>query len=159
MAIIQLTTLIDAPRERVFDLARSIDAHQKSTEQTHERAVSGVTSGLIGMNNEVTWEARYFGIKQRLTVQITAFDRPNYFQDVMVRGAFKRMVHGHKFVETPPGTQMIDRFEFESPLGILGRIVDRLFLSAYMRRLLVQRNWQLKKLAESGAWKEYLQHG
>jgi len=35
----------------------------------------------------------------------------------------------------------------------------RNFLSVYMRRLLVQRNWQLKKLAESGAWKEYLQHG
>jgi ligand-binding SRPBCC domain-containing protein len=159
MAIIHLTTLISAPRERVFDLARSIDAHQKSTEQTHERAVAGVTSGLIGMNDEVTWEARHLGIKQRLTVRITAFERPSHFQDGMVRGAFKRMIHDHTFVEIPAGTQMVDRFEFESPLGILGRLVDRLFMRSYMRRFLVERNRQLKELAESENWRKYLVRG
>jgi len=89
MAIIQLSTSIGAPRQRVFDLARSIDAHQKSTERTQERAIAGVTTGLIGLNDEVTWEARHLGIKQRLTVRVTAFDRPSHFRDVMVRGPFK----------------------------------------------------------------------
>jgi ligand-binding SRPBCC domain-containing protein len=156
MAIIQLSTLIGAPQERVFDLARSIDAHQKSTESTRERAIAGVTTGLMGLNDEVTWEAFHFGIKQRLTVQITAFNRPDYFQDVMLRGAFKRMVHDHSFVEVTCGTTMIDRFEFESPVGILGRLVDRVFLGAYMRRFLVQRNQTLKELAESEHWRKYL---
>jgi ligand-binding SRPBCC domain-containing protein len=158
MAVIQLTTLIGAPRERVFDLARSIDAHQKSTERTRERAIAGVTTGLIGMNDEVTWEARHLGIRQRLTVRVTAFDRPSHFQDVIVRGAFKRMVHDHTFVELPPGTQMIDRFEFESPFGILGWLVDGLFLGRYMRQFLAQRNRQLKVLAESEDWRKYLEH-
>ncbi len=63
MAILKLSTLIAAPRERVFDLARSIDAHQKSTGRTRERAIAGVTTGLIGLNEEVTWEAFHFGIK------------------------------------------------------------------------------------------------
>jgi ligand-binding SRPBCC domain-containing protein len=157
MAVIHLSTSIGAPRERVFDLARSIDAHRKSTEKTQERAVAGVTTGLIGMNDEVTWEARHFGIKQRLTVRITAFDRPSHFQDAMVNGAFKRMVHDHSFVEASSGTQMIDRFEFESPFGILGRLVDHLFLRGYLREFLVQRNWQLKGLGESEDWRKYLE--
>jgi hypothetical protein len=55
MPVIELSTVIRAPRERVFDLARSIDAHQDSTGGTGERAVAGVTKGLIGMNEEVTW--------------------------------------------------------------------------------------------------------
>ena len=156
MRTIVLFTLINAPRERVFDLARSIDAHQKSTEKTHERAVAGVTTGLIGVNGEVTWEARHLGIRQRLTVRITAFDRPSHFQDVMVRGAFKRMTHDHTFVETGRGTQMLDRFEFESPFGILGRMVDRFFLFGYMRRFLIRRNCQLKRLAEAEEWRNYL---
>jgi ligand-binding SRPBCC domain-containing protein len=101
------------------------------------------------MSDEVTWEARHLGIRQRLTVRVTAFDRPSHFQDVIVRGAFKRMVHDHTFVELPSGTQMFDRFEFESPFGILGRLVDRLFLGRYMRQFLAQRNRQLKVLAES----------
>jgi len=150
--------MIRAPRERVFDLARSIDAHQDSTGGTEERAVAGVTQGLIGMDGEVTWEARHFGVRQRLTVRVTAFDRPMHFQDVMIRGAFKSMAHDHTFTEHPDGTLMSDRFEFRSPLGILGKAVDWLFLTAYMRGFLVRRNAVLKHLAETGDWSRYLEN-
>lgn len=67
-----------------------------------------MTRGLIGLGEEVTWEAHHFGIKQRLTVRITRFERPARFQDVMVSGAFKSMKHDHDFVSQPPGTLMVD---------------------------------------------------
>jgi ligand-binding SRPBCC domain-containing protein len=153
-----LATVIRAPRARVFDLARSIDAHQDSTGSTEARAVAGVTKGLVGMDDEVTWEARHFRVRQRLTVRITAFDRPNRFQDVMISGAFKGMVHDHEFAKHPTGTLMRDRFEFESPLGILGRAADWLCLTSYMRRFLVRRNEVLKQLAESSEWSRCLEH-
>ena len=111
---------------------------------------------MIGMGEEVTWEARHFGVKQRLTVRITGFERPLRFQDVMVSGAFKSMKHDHEFMAQPPGTLMMDRFEFESPFGFLGRIVDRVFLFGYMRRFLVRRNRELKNMAESEGWKKYV---
>jgi ligand-binding SRPBCC domain-containing protein len=157
MPVIELSTVIHAPRERVFDLARSIDAHQDSTRGTEERAVAGVTKGLIGLNEEVTWEARHFGVRQRLTVRVTGFDRPSHFRDVMIAGAFKSMVHDHWFVEHPDGTLMRDRFEFQSPLGLLGAMADRLFLTTYMRGFIVRRNEVLKQLAESTEWTRYLE--
>lgn len=156
MPLIDLSTSIAAPLERAFDLTRSIDAHQQSAEATQERAVAGVTRGLIGMGEEVTWEAWHLGIKQRLTVRITGFDRPRWFQDTMAEGAFRSMRHDHEFLSRSPGTLMVDRFEFESPFGILGRIVDRLFLHAYLRRFLIRRNQVLKTLAESDDWKNYI---
>jgi ligand-binding SRPBCC domain-containing protein len=159
MLVIRLWTSIAAPPERVFDLARSIDAHQQSTKGTGKRAVAGVTHGLIGMGAEVTWEARHLGIKQRLTVRITGFERPARFQDTMISAAFKSMKHDHEFIAQPTGTLMVDRFEFESPFGILGRIADRLVLAGYMRRFLVQRNAVLKALAESEGWKRFIAAG
>jgi hypothetical protein len=51
MPIITLKTEIHAPIERCFDLARSIDLHQLSTAGTRERAVGGVTSGLLVNRN------------------------------------------------------------------------------------------------------------
>lgn len=156
MPVIELSTFIEAPRERVFDLARSIDAHCHSTEKSSERAVGGVTTGLIGMGDQVTWEARHFGVRQRLTAKVTKFDRPRHFQDVMVSGAFKRMVHDHEFEPEGAGTVMKDRFEFESPFGVFGHIANRLFLATYMRRFLMERNQALKQLAESDRWKEFL---
>ncbi|HVU47670.1 MAG TPA: SRPBCC family protein [Terracidiphilus sp.] len=156
MAVIHLETSIDAPPERVFDLARSIDAHQDSTDGTSERAVAGVTSGLLGPEEEVTWEARHFGVTQRLRVKMTRFDRPRHFQDVMLQGAFRYMQHEHRFESREGRTVMTDRFEFQSPLGFLGRIVDRLILTGYMRRFIVKRNAILKQIAESEAWRRYL---
>jgi len=166
MIIIRLFTFVVAPPERVFDLARSIEAHLHSASGTKERAVAGVNSGLLKLADEVTWEARHFGVKQQLTVRITSMERPFRFEDVMLSGAFKRMKHYHEFIDTslgtnafanlPPGTLMVDRFEFESPWGILGRMVDRLFLCHYMRRFLLRRNQALKQLAESDDWRKYI---
>ena len=156
MSVIHLETVISAPRERVFDLARSIDAHQDTAEHTGERAIAGVTSGLLGAGEEVTWEARHFGVKQRLRVRMTKFDRPNHFQDRMIEGAFGQMTHDHSFEEREGKTVMIDNFEFCSPLGLVGRIVDRAFLESYMRRFIEKRNRILKHTAESDDWQKYL---
>jgi ligand-binding SRPBCC domain-containing protein len=76
----------------------------------------------------------------------------------MISGAFKSMTHDHIFAAQSAGTLMSDRFEFESPLGILGAIVDKLFLASYMRRFMVLRNEILKQLAESKEWSRYLEH-
>lgn len=156
MPVIELSTFIAAPIERVFDLARSIDLHTASTSSTGERAIGGITSGLIGDGQEVTWQARHFGVWQRLTVRITAFERPSHFTDAMLRGAFRRMEHHHSFETAPGGTMMRDVFTYESPLGILGKIADILFLEHYMRSFLLERNRILKAAAESDSWRQYL---
>ena len=156
MPLIELETLISAPVDRVFDLARSIDAHTESAERSGERAVDGRTSGLIGLGETVTWEARHFGVKQRLTVRITAFDRPHSFEDEMTQGAFASMHHRHLFEPAGDDTVMRDEFRFAAPLGILGRIAEGLFLTRYMERFLTTRNGILKRMAESDEWKRYL---
>jgi ligand-binding SRPBCC domain-containing protein len=151
-------TLIRAPIERCFDLSRSIDLHTESTARTGERAIAGVTSGLIGMGEEVTWRARHLGVWQELTSRITAFDPPRYFQDTMVRGAFRWFQHDHSFRKQSDGsTEMEDVLQFSAPPPILGRVAEA-FLAPYLRKFLKERNRLLKCIAESTGWKKYLPH-
>jgi ligand-binding SRPBCC domain-containing protein len=157
MPIIHLNTEIHAPIERVFDLARSIDLHQMSMGHTRERAIDGRTSGLIEVNETVTWEAVHFGTKLRLTSKITVCESPIHLQDVMVAGAFKRFTHDHYLSETASGTSMKDIFDYDSPFGYLGSIADSLFLEGYMRRLLEIRNQEIKKAAEGEGWRTFLE--
>ncbi len=159
MVTIRVSTTIAAPIERCFDLSRSIDLHIASTEASGEKAVAGVTSGLIGLGQEVTWNARHFGVSQLLTSRITAFERPTFFQDRMVRGSFKELVHDHFFEANAAGTIMKDVLEFTAPLGILGWLAERLFLQRYMESLLKGRNRVIKEVAESGRWKDFLGQG
>ena len=156
MALIRVETDIKAPPAVCFDLTRSIDLHLTSTGNSGERAVDGVTSGLIGKGQQVTWSARHFGIRQRLTSRITAFDPPRYFRDSLVRGAFSRYDHDHYFEPIEGGTRMVDVFDYAAPLGLLGRIVERLFLTRYMRRLLIERAIGIKAVAESGDYARFL---
>lgn len=156
MPRIELLTEIKADIKIVFDLSRSIDLHQLSTQHTQERAIAGKTSGLIELNDRVTWRAKHLGFYQTLTSEITEFDPPNYFVDEMVRGAFKRFRHEHYFSAQKDGTLMRDVFDYQSPLGLLGKLADQLFLEQYMFNFLEQRNQVIKQYAESKRWKEVL---
>ena len=120
-----------------------------STDGSGERAIAGVTSGMMKLGDTVTWEAVHFGLRQRLTSKITAFDRPRLFVDEMQRGAFKRWHHTHLFKPSDGGTLMVDDVDYASPLGPLGNVADALFLKSYMTRLLETRNDYIRKLAET----------
>ena len=159
MPVLEVVTRIQAPIERVFDLSRSIDMHVASTAQTGERAVAGVTSGLIGPGQEVTWRAKHFGIWQHLSSRITEYDRPIHFRDTLVRGAFKRFDHDHHFSEQGEFTVLRDVFDYVSPFGVFGQIADSLFLERYMRRLLLIRNEMIKQVAETELWRKFLPAG
>jgi ligand-binding SRPBCC domain-containing protein len=154
--VIEISTEIRAPIERVFDLSRSIDFHTASTAQTGERAVAGVTSGLISLGQEVTWRARHLGVRQHLTSRITAFHPPLHFRDSMVRGAFRRFDHDHFFTQRGDTVLMRDVFDYESPFGILGRMADWLFLQRYMTGFLRARIRLIKEAAETDLWQRYL---
>ncbi len=149
MPLIEIKTLINADIKTCFDLARNIDFHKESLQNSNEKAIAGKTSGLIELGEWVTWEAKHFGITQRLTSKITEFENPNYFIDEMVSGAFKSFKHEHLFQESNNQTLMIDKFHFESPFGIFGRFINFIFLKKYMTNLLETRNSFLKKKAES----------
>jgi len=148
MPTITIVTVIEATIDIVFDLARSIDLHKISTAHTNEEAVAGRTFGLIEMGESVTWRARHFGITQHLTSKITAFNKPFFFTDEMVKGAFKSFKHDHIFINNDGTTTMTDVFTYRSPLGIVGSFADKLFLKKYMKELLLERNRIVKQYAE-----------
>jgi ligand-binding SRPBCC domain-containing protein len=156
MARIHLTTRIKAPLKRCFDLSRSIDLHKISTKHSNEEAVDGVLTGLIGLNETVTWRAKHFGIWQKLTSEITEMEPPHYFVDTMVKGPFKAIKHRHTFKPEGNFTIMEDDFYYSSPFGILGAIIDKFILKKYLTSLLENRNLVIKEYAESENWKSIL---
>ncbi|ANX13587.1 cell division protein [Fictibacillus arsenicus] len=149
MPVIKHQEYIKAPIEVCFDLARNVDIHTVTTSHTKERALGGVTSGLMENGDSVTWEAVHLGVKQRLTAKIIEMDRPYQFVDVMVEGAFHSFRHTHTFEVKDKGTVMTDHFDYKSPFGVIGKLADRLFLERYMTDFLVRRAKALKEIAEN----------
>ena len=155
MGRIELETLVNQPKEVCFDLSRSIDLHMRSATGTKEKAIDGVTSGLVKLNDEVLWEAWHFGLKWNLRVKITQFDRPNSFRDSQVKGIFKWFNHDHIFIEKDGQTLMREIFDFQCPFGPAGYIADP-FVTRHMRSFLIERNRVIKQVAESPEWQKYI---
>lgn len=144
----RLATEVRASQESCFDLSRSIDLHVESMRRSRERAIAGVTSGLIGADQEVTWEAHHLGFRWRVTSRITEFDPPHRFVDEMIRGPFSRFRHEHLFEPIPGGTLMQDIVEYRLRGGPISAIADP-FAGWYLRRLLLDRNDLIKTKAEN----------
>ncbi|WP_079479825.1 SRPBCC family protein [Halobacillus salinus] len=152
MPTITLHQVIKAQPEVCFDLARDVTTHTESTAKSKEKAVAGKTSGLLGLDDVVTWEAKHFGIRQHLTAKVTKVEKYTFFEDVMVRGVFDSFTHKHYFYKSRSGgTIMTDVFFYTSPFGVIGTLADLLFLKRYMRNLLKNRSRYLKRKAEAVA--------
>ncbi len=151
MVRLEELTVIRAPIERCFDLARSVEVHLAGNVHWGESAVAmaGVTSGLVGLGERVTWRAKHFGIRFKLTSEITAMDRPGHFRDVMIRGPFRSMRHDHFFRSLSSGeSEMKDVFCFRASWGILGLLAEWAVLRRYMQMLLRERNATIREIAE-----------
>ena len=159
MQLISLMTEIDAPADRCFLLSLSVDLHIASTASTGERAVAGMTHGIIGLGETVTWRGRHFGVMLEHETLITKYDRPPHFEDVMVRGAFRSFIHDHYFEAAGNDrTLMRDELRFAAPLGPLGWVAEKAFLWSYLRRFLIERNQVIRETAEGtrATWKRFL---
>lgn len=150
MPRIVLVNELAATVDQCFELSLSVDAHTASMAGSGERIVGGVTTGVLRLGDSVTWRARHFGLPFTMTSRITAYDAPHRFVDEQASGPFRRWCHEHRFEPIAGGTRMTDVVEFESPAGVLGRIIDRLVLTTYLSRLLQRRNrWLTDALSSS----------
>jgi hypothetical protein len=159
MIRLEEVTVVEAPIERCFDLARSVEVHLVANIHSGEQAlaIGDITSGLPELSQQVTWRAKHFGFWQNLTSRFTAMRPPTYFQATMVEGIFRSMQADHYFRTLPSGaTEMKDLFRVVAPLPVFGPLAETLFLRRYMLRLLRERNAVIKRIAESEEWQRYL---
>ncbi len=156
MNTIRLTTWIDAPVERCFHLSLSIDLHVASARSTHERAVDGVTSGLIAEGETVTFRGRHLLLPRKHVSRIEMLRPCIYFREVMVAGSFRHFEHDHHFAAMDDGTRIRDEIRFSMPYGVLGRAASKLYVRRRLLRMMTERNAFLKRVAESDEWHQYL---
>ncbi|PRX10154.1 SRPBCC family protein [Actinoplanes italicus] len=148
--MIEVATIIDAGTATVFDLELDVDVHADSLARSGETAATADGRRRLGPGDEVTFRASHFGVKWRMTSQVTAYDRPAHFVDEQTRGPFREMRHEHNFEDLGNGrTRMVDRMAIRAPGGPLGAIVTRLLLAPYLKRLLIRRATHIKRLAET----------
>ena len=139
MPTIVLETLIHARAEECFDLMR---------DRRIQVEPLPAIFGEFGIGQTVTFKSKNLWIEQPLTVKVTEFERPTLFVDEITEGIFRSFKHIHEFLFVENGTLMRDTLIWETPFGIIGKLVDKLVLERHFTNLVSTRNAKLKQIAE-----------
>ena len=148
---------VQAPAERCFDLARSVELHVDSATDIAARLVGGRMRGLSANGDCTIWSARFLGVRFAMTTCIENFAPPFGFGDRLTRGLLRKFAHVYRFIPQPDGgCAMSDELTLEAPGGFFGRLLERCYLARRMSVLVRRRLEHVRRVAEGDDWRRYL---
>lgn len=156
MAEIHLTTVIYAPKQRVFDLARCVSLHKRHFESHKIFPSTGKTSGLLEIRDYTMWNGKVGNKKKQFVLDVVTMDKHDFYRDEMRKDVFDSFIHEHFFKEIDNGTIMIDQVAYQVPHGFIGNPVNKACAEKYINTYLKGRNAMIKEYAEGNNWRAIL---
>ncbi len=92
------------------------------------------------------YRLRLFGIPFGWRTRIEVFEPDRRFVDTQLRGPYKLWRHLHEFAEVADGTSMLDRVDYDIPLGTLGDLMRKLFVARTAERIFDFRAQAIDKI-------------
>jgi ligand-binding SRPBCC domain-containing protein len=88
-----------------------------------------------------------FGLLRKMWVaEVAEHTPPQGFRDRQIAGPFSFWEHRHQFEPEGDGTRIIDTLNYEPPLGLLGRIADRLFIKRRIKAMWAYRTRKAQEI-------------
>lgn len=144
-------SVIRAAPERVFAFHELPDALARLTPPWEPTRVLEAAPDL-SVGSVAVVETRLFGlVPVRWVARHTAYDPPRMFEDVQVEGPFRAWRHRHTVEPHEKGSVLRDEIDFETPLGVLGRMAAPLLVEPRLRRLFEYRHRVTREWCEGAA--------
>lgn len=90
------------------------------------------------------------GIPLYWMTEITQVKDQEYFIDEQRFGPYKLWHHQHHFKAIPGGVEMTDIIHYKNPLGLIGRLANKLFVAKKLEKIFRYRFQKTEELF--GAW-------
>lgn len=85
-------------------------------------------------------------LRTRWVTEITHLEKNRFFVDEQRQGPYRIWHHQHHFKAVEGGVEMKDIVHYELPMGILGDLMNRLFIRQKIEKIFEFRTMALEKL-------------
>lgn len=92
------------------------------------------------------------GIRMNWTTEITHVKKPHYFVDEQRVGPYRIWHHEHHFKEINGGVEMLDRVNYQLPLGAIGKMIHPLIVEKKLNEIFNHRIKQVEEIF--GRWND-----
>jgi ligand-binding SRPBCC domain-containing protein len=133
--IFERITLVRAPLPRVFGFFAEPQNLARITPPSMSFHVVAGPGRAIREGDRLEYRMRFLGVPLRWVSRITVWRENGAFADAQERGPFRRWLHTHLFREVPEGVQLLDRVEYELPLGWAGRWIAGWLVARHLEKV------------------------
>lgn len=93
-------------------------------------------------------------IKMKWVAKHTAYNPPNHFKDIMLKGPFWKFEHDHHFINEGDTTSVKDSVKYQVPFGAFGHLFAGRNIRKRLERMFIGRELRLKRdLEQHGKYK------
>lgn len=140
-------SFIQASPERVFAFHEQPNALQLLTPPWEQSRI--ITQARISEPGSLTIiEAKVGPIKVRWVAQHTIYEPPRLFEDVQIKGPFRRWRHRHLVQASGDGAILRDEIDYDPPFGFLGRWAAPFVIQGRLEKLFEYRHRVTKQWCE-----------
>lgn len=94
----------------------------------------------------IDYYIKIFSLPIRWRTIITNYEYPSQFIDQQLKGPYSFWHHTHTFEETENGTIIKDQIRYVVPFGLLGRILNYLWIKRDLKNIFEYRKEKIKEL-------------
>ena len=143
-------SFIKAPPETVFGFHLLPDAFARLVPPWEKvKIIEKADISRIGSRTII--ESRILGpIKVKWIAEHTAFDPPRMFEDVQIKGPFRKWRHRHIVIPHEDGSILRDEIEFEPPLAIFGPLAAPMAITPRLEKMFAYRHEVTRRWCEQG---------
>jgi ligand-binding SRPBCC domain-containing protein len=134
--LLERTQRVDLPVDRAFDFYG--DAHNLERITPPWLGFEVTTPGPIemGVGTLIEYRLRLHRVPVRWRTRIEAWEPPQRFVDMQIRGPYSLWEHTHTFEKDGPEATIIrDRVRYSIPFGPLGELAERLLVRRDLKQI------------------------
>lgn len=135
---LRTTTVVPAPLSETFAFFAKAENLGMITPASMRFSICGAAPA-IGDGAAIDYRVRIGLTTLRWRSRIASWQPGHRFVDLQERGPYRAWWHEHSFREEGGRTVMEDRVCYAPPLGLLGRLVNRIFIAPALRRIFQYR--------------------
>lgn len=140
--ILETRQLLPAKLDSVFPFFAEAENLERITPPLLQFRIVTPTPIEMRTGIQIEYALKLHGFPMKWLSHIALWDPPNRFVDEQVRGPYKRWWHEHAFFDTPDGTLVHDRIEYQVYGGPL---IERVFVRGDLHTIFSYRRMELAR--------------
>ena len=140
---------IDLPIEEVFNYFSNPSNLQKITPKYLNFKIKNNPPFIMKKGQLFEYRLRVRGIPITWISLISSYDPPYSFIDEQIKGPYSSWHHTHLFKEENGGTVIIDEVKYTLPLGLIGKIVNLIWVKKDLDKIFQYRQKIIEKTLKS----------